>query len=348
MYMYEAFKKTKIVFATQRMSPGICKRMERGVAFFAIYRNWPLYDWEKLTTIVVSGDLASLDQEMISHAHASNTRVVVLRNPPFSSLLNKTAVMEWAIQVTQEVNAYGLDGVNIDTENEIAKGEEDLRVSLTESIKVLREELRSSANGNAQLTFDVAWSADCIDNRCYDYLGLSKVTDFFLVMAYDMRSQVYTYSCTAYANSIPSLMISGIDSFLSLGIDPQKLVVGLPWYGYKYDCIENTPGIPCPIEKVPFRGAPCSDAAGAEKDYGDISILSANATSIYFHSETQTPFFDIVRDGKSVQYWYDDSRSIGYKVSLLEDTKVRGVGVWHLGSLDYENITQVKRMWSAL
>lgn len=56
-------------------------------------------------------------------------------------------------------------------------------------------------------------------------------------------------------------------------------VLGLPWYGYDYPCVPP-PGTPhalpklgddlCAIPTVPFRGASCSDAAGAQIRYADI------------------------------------------------------------------------------
>lgn len=52
-----------------------------------------------------------------------------------------------------------------------------------------------------QVTFDVAWSPNCIDGRCYDVVAISKVVDFLVIMAYDERSQIFSPTCTAYANS---------------------------------------------------------------------------------------------------------------------------------------------------
>ena len=48
-------------------------------------------------------------------------------------------------------------------------------------------------------------------------------------------------------------------------------------YGYDYPCRVNAAGQPmgpeddlCPLAEVPFQGAPCSDAAGSQKDYREI------------------------------------------------------------------------------
>ena len=51
-----------------------------------------------------------------------------------------------------------------------------------------------------QITFDVAWSAECIDMRCYDYAALAEAVDFVFVMQYDTRSQIFG-ECIAWANA---------------------------------------------------------------------------------------------------------------------------------------------------
>ena len=41
------------------------------------------------------------------------------------------------------------------------------------------------------------WSPDCIDGRCYDFVGLHRFADMFFVMGYDLRSQVHSDDCIA-------------------------------------------------------------------------------------------------------------------------------------------------------
>lgn len=51
-----------------------------------------------------------------------------------------------------------------------------------------------------------------------------------------MRSQIY-YQCIASANSPLALVKQGLEEFIfGFDIDPAKLVLGVPWYGYKYSC----------------------------------------------------------------------------------------------------------------
>ena len=48
-----------------------------------------------------------------------------------------------------------------------------------------------------QVSFDVAWSAEGVDQRFYDYAAIAKYSDLIFVMAYDEQSQIWEGECTA-------------------------------------------------------------------------------------------------------------------------------------------------------
>ena len=69
---------------------------------------------------------------------------------------------------------------------------------------------------------------------------------------YDMRSQIY-YQCVAAANAPLALVKQGLQEYVyAYAINPDKLVLGVPWYGYKYDCLNNATSIAstCDIQPV--------------------------------------------------------------------------------------------------
>lgn len=90
--------------------------------------------------------------------------------------------------------------------------------------------------------------------------------------------------CVAAANSPAALVERGLRQWLDLGVPRSKLVLGLPWYAYEYPCQPAGGGGKrgsntlmmgpsdevCHLETVPFQGAPCSDAAGRQREYQDV------------------------------------------------------------------------------
>ena len=48
-------------------------------------------------------------------------------------------------------------------------------------------------------------------------------------MAYDEQSQIWDDPCSARANSPIQQTVEGLKGYLGLGIEPSKLLLGLPW-----------------------------------------------------------------------------------------------------------------------
>uniref|UniRef100_A0A2P2IB42 Di-N-acetylchitobiase-like n=1 Tax=Hirondellea gigas TaxID=1518452 RepID=A0A2P2IB42_9CRUS len=159
------------------------------------------------------------------------------------------------------------------------------------------------------------------------------------------------------ANSGLEMAMEGVESYLSLGIPKNKLVLGLPWYGYRYTCIQyfqnnNT----CVIEKVEFQGAPCSDAAGRQFTYAYIKNLmnEKNITQVW-ENDTATPYYNYedpsVSDG-TIQMRYDNPHSLKIKIDYAMNLGLLGAGMWNANSLDPSDsayaILQRAEMWGVM
>ena len=91
---------------------------------------------------------------------------------------------------------------------------------------------------------------------------------------------------------------------------------------------------------MPFRGAPCSDAAGRERSYGDLWQLMHNSTQpttpVRLDQLLVSKFFNYrAADGSLHQVWLDDPDTLRPKFALAKSLGLRGVGVWNFDLLDY-------------
>jgi len=306
---------------------------------------WQDYDWSLVTTLANFG---SWDPQMVCVAHSHNARVVFGAGFSVEQLYNQTAITLWIQAQFEQVITRFADGVNVDIED--ALDEQDAP-ALTALVSQLTQYFHERGS-YYQVTYDVAWSPNCIDKRCYDYAGLANATDFLIMMDYDMRSQIFG-PCVASANSPPDLVVAGLANFTKLGIPTDKLVLGLPWYGYDYPCTSlSTNGVTCQIAEVPFRGVNCSDAAGTEKDYSVIQGLLKNSTNGYQWSSTlQSPWFNYEdpTTKKMHQVWFDDSVSLKIKTGIAKSAKMRGVGMWTGDFVAYKSDPKSAfAFWSAM
>jgi len=333
-------------------------------------------------------DDAPLIRRVVAEAHKHGVQVDVTAEYPFDKLADEEYKSRWARRLSEFVRLYDLDGVNFDPERPVARNDDATRNALTSLLRDARTALNGD-NGDGDpnhhnssskyyyISFDAAWSPRGIDGRYYDYSSIAQVVDAVFVMAYDMQSQIFDLErCVADANSPLPRVERGLTEFLrqvpALRADPSKLVLGVPWYGYDYPCtnanftqtadivggggIGENGGRPpvCTLEPVPFRGAPCSDAAGTEigltRILTELAPLSieGNAT-ISFDDRSMTPYFTYKKieqtpDNNGIaapalyhQVWFDCPRSLALKYKLAKDMGLGGVGFWNVDELAYHD-----------
>ncbi|XP_027729755.1 di-N-acetylchitobiase [Vombatus ursinus] len=311
-------------------------------------KAWKSYDWSQITTVAAFG---KYDPELLCFAHSKGSRVVLKGDVPLKNIVEPTFREAWiAKQLTLAKKQY-MDGINIDIEQEVEESSPEY-YALTALVKETTEAFHREIEGS-QVTFDVAWSPKCIDKRCYNYSGIAESCDFLFVMSYDEQSQIWT-ECIAAANAPYNQTLIGYESYLKMNIDPKKLVMGVPWYGYDYHCLNLSEDHVCTIPKVPFRGAPCSDAAGRQVTYKAImQQVNSSLSGSQWNAQQQAPYYNYKdTDGHFHQVWYDNPKSISLKAAFVRDHGLRGIGMWNGNCLDYSGDEvakqQTKDMWRAL
>lgn len=311
-------------------------------------KQWKSYNWSIVTTVATFG---KYDAELMCYAHSQGARVVLKGDVPLTHIVDRDNRTAWITEKVNLAKSQFMDGINLDIEQAVAKCSPEYQ-ALTELVKETTEAFHREIPGS-QVSFDVAWSPKCIDKRCYDYATIADSCDLLFVMSYDEQSQIWG-DCIAMANAPINQTLNGYDQYLNLQIDPKKLVMGVPWYGYDYPCLNLSQGGICAITKVPFRGAPCSDAAGKQKPYSWImKQVNGSLTGRLWDSEQQAPYFNYKDPkGQIHQVWFDDPESICSKANAVKSKGLRGIGMWNGNILDYSEEPVAQRqtaaMWNAL
>lgn len=331
-------------------NPMIVPYRKEVFVFAVSNKNFKMYDWTKITTVVMVG---FYDAEMMCYAHKNGAKAVKIANFPVANLTRQSDIAQWVDDQISYVFNHYLDGVNVDFESPIPKDNETLLIGLRNMVGLMQVLFIEAGMSSAQITFDVPWSPDCIDGRCYDVYTLSKITNFLFVMSYDEQSQIFG-ECKAGANSGINKTMKGLERFQAVGVPPGNLVLGVPWYGYMYPCV-NLTGNDCFIKHIPFRGVNCSDAAGTEKDYNTVmKYLAMSKSGMQWSEQDQSPFFNYQDPATKTmyQFWYDNPKSLKLKYNLVNKYGLHGVGMWNADTLDYSDTPQGKKqredMWGAL
>ena len=134
----------------------------------------------------------------------------------------------------------------------------------------------------------------------------------------------------------------GIEEYLKLDINKDKLVVALPWYGYNYPCISYINDL-CELKKAPlYRRSFAAGrhgrtiGAGRQYDYDAIikMFLPLIIGQVKYGARSKSPYFHY-KDMKASmmhQVWYDDPKSLELKYNYVLHLNLRGLGYFQLDS----------------
>eukprot|EP01084_Bolivina_argentea_P087946 158772_1 len=319
--------------------------------------NISIYNWTYITTLAWA-PISS--PELMCTAHMHNARVTAsIDSSTIPLTFNATERQIWINQTFEQITYYYYDGLVFDYENPMLSNDiksQQYNIIVNETTQYFHNNLPGT-----QITVCLPYESFIYDGREYDALNLSLSADLLYIMDYDTQDQIYSSQCIAAANAPYFGMMYGIQSYLNLGIPSNKLILGIPWYGYNYTCnmeeMESKTSKYCPLKFDTFRSVNCSGQVGNERLYVNLMQIiddGYNITSIRWDASMLAPFYNYMLNGNKeqvFQVWYDDVQSLSVKYEYAKTMSLRGIGPFCFPFLydtfsDIE-MTRAQQMWSA-
>ena len=367
---------TPLLTPTQNLEPLTNAQTKKGYEVFGFAPYWTFnklqnVDFEVLTTMAyfgveVDGE-GNLDREskgyetykseyateVFKKAHKSGTRVLLtvtqMKNQPIKDLMDSPEGQQNAInQIIDEVESRGIDGVNVDMEYTGNPGDA-YRQKFSTFMENLTVQMKTRMP-NSQVSVSVYASA-VKEPKIYDIAAIGKTVDHVFMMAYD-------FAVAGSANAIPTSPLYGhkegkywfdvstaVDQFLEK-MPSEKLVLGVPWYGYNYAV--QTPTVKTATAKGYYSSykkgrKTYSYYVPAPKAYAQTYTIVTNDVTADTEGITnyQEGFDEYGKVSYKAYYvqatgtwrmvFIDDVKSLSYKYDFAKDKNLGGVGMWALG-----------------
>ncbi|HEX6510994.1 MAG TPA: glycosyl hydrolase family 18 protein [Chloroflexota bacterium] len=204
------------------------------------------------------------------------------------------------------VNNFGYDGINIDFEN-LYNSDRDLFSGFMANVyaRVHREngKMVTIALG-AKTKEDNGFSAP------FDYKALAPNFDLGVIMTYDDH-----YAGGEAGPVAPLSWDEQVINYATRFIPASKLLLGLPFYGYNWNV--STGGW------------------ARAMDYSSIvQTVFAHGVTVQMDPASQTPVVTYDSGSGVHQIWFENSTSLGYKISLAAKHGLAGWGAWRGGMED--------------
>ena len=178
-------------------------------------------------------------------------------------------------------------------------------------------------------TVSVAAMADAASrNRMTDIAALGKTADFLIVMAYDFhRLDSVTAGPVAPLfgrDRYEYDVYSSVVDYLSVA-PSAKIVLGIPFYGYEWP-VENRE-----LGAFVLGTSAFGPAVSTYKQTMDTA--QKTNSSVNFDENSESPWFSYFdKDSQTWrQVWFENERSLGLKLDLVNQSDLGGIAIWALG-----------------
>jgi chitinase len=223
----------------------------------------------------------------------------------FSEMAADTALRKaFAADCQRVVQQFGLDGIDIDWEFPtitlagISASSDDTR-----NFTLLMADIRKAIGADKLLTLATHTSA-----RFIDFEAINPYIDFVNMMTYEMAA-VPKHHSALHPSALSGQMYGtlAIDRHIEAGVPPEKLVLGIPFYGKMG--VNN--------QSVYYR-----------------QILQLEGLTDNWDDKAQVPY--LTNDRGEIVCVYENVRSIGVKCQYLRSRKLLGAMYWEYDGDDLE------------
>lgn len=223
------------------------------------------------------------------------------------------------------IKKYGFTDVNIDVESFQKRDVKDIQ-AFTTFVQTIKNGL--DKEHIATVTLDIPPIA-FVKTNLINPIAVGKVVDYMVVMAYD-------YSNVVSPNTGPIAPLNGIgeerefdvSTAISLAkkeVNPQKIILGVPLYGYEWDSLSSTPA----AAAIPNTGVTASNKR-------IMKTFSIGCTTCTVVQDSVAEEADFIYQDKGTDPYYHHARlfdvnAMSGRISFAEKNQLAGVALWALG-----------------
>jgi chitinase len=258
---------------------------------------------------------------------------------------------KFASSVLAFVQQYGFDGADLDWEYPTGGGDpgNTVRPQDKENFVLLLDALHTALNaGGRHYLLTIALGAGEDNYQPLDWARIMPLLDWVNVMTYDMSgewSTVTGFNAPLYDSQFNPPEGGSTDrsvkGILAAGVPPEKLVVGVPFYGRGWaGVMPQNNGL-----HQPYKTMADGTTEAGSYDYYDLAANYVGKFARFWSDAAQVPWLYDANTGITISY--DDPESLGKKAEYVRANGLGGIMFWEV-SQDTSDSALVNAIYDGL
>lgn len=280
-----------------------------------------------------------LELSVLMEEHGKRVELVLTQfdNDTIVSLLtNPQATTNLLQSLDSILLAYPVHGINIDLEY-TGLATNQLRTKLVELVTTIKQHLDQTYQG-IELSIDIYASA-ASQRQIWDVAQLQSQVDYMVVMAYDFHRRsspqagpvAPLFGGKEYWDSDINQHLADLTKI----VPKHKLLLGVPFYGYEW----QTTSREAQAHTFPETGSTAS--------FKRVKTILEQKEKLQveqnWSEQALSPYLSYVKDGEIYVIYYENSRSLSYKLDYVNQLDLGGIAIWALG---YEDTA--RELWDTI
>lgn len=223
--------------------------------------------------------------------------------------------------------AYPVNGVNLDIEY-TGKMTDQLQQKFTNLVIAINKHLDQKYQ---DVTFSIDMYASAASKpQIWDIAAIEPHVDYIIVMAYDFHR-----SSSPQAGPVAPLfggreywdsdINQHLADFVKL-VPKEKILLGVPFYGYEWQTTSRDPQ----AHTFPQTGSTAS--------FKRVKKIMSQAEELKveegWNDQALSPYLSYEENGEIFVIYYENSRSLSYKLDYVNQLNLGGISIWALGYED--------------
>lgn len=253
-----------------------------------------------------------------------------------SLLTSEKSIQNLLASLDSILLAYPINGINLDIEY-AGQITDSLRSKMVDLIAAIDQHLEQKYE-HVQFSVDMYASA-ASKRQIWDVAKIEPYVDYIVVMAYDFHQRSSSqagpvaplFGGKQYWDSDINQHLANFVKF----VPKEKLLLGVPFYGYEWQTTSREPQ----AHTFPKTGSTASFKR-VKKIMADSETLQVEEG---WNEQALSPYLSYMEDDEIFVVYYENSRSLSYKLDYVNQLNLGGISIWALG---YEDSS--RELWDVI